>query len=131
MSEIEVLSKKDAISVTKPNRTIVDYYLFDEFEVHKCVIPPHSIQEWHIHKIIEEVIVVVAGNITVNWKENGEVRRQIVSTDSILRVKNSIHNIENNTDYNSEFIVLRMVPTGCSKKELIKNDKIVIDNVTC
>ena len=72
MSEIDILLKKDAISVVKDNKTEVDYFIFDEFEVHHCTIPSHSIQEWHLHKIIEEVIVVVQGEICVRWKENGD-----------------------------------------------------------
>ncbi len=58
MSEIEILSAADAISVVKTNKTKVDYFIFDEFEVHHCTIPAHSVQEWHRHNVIEEVIDV-------------------------------------------------------------------------
>lgn len=128
MSEIEILSKKDAISVVKGNRTSVDYYIFKEFEVHQCKIPSHSIQEWHRHKTIEEVIVVTQGNICVKWKENGIIKTATLSKGFVLRVKHSIHTIENNSDSDAEFNVFRMVPTGEDKREIIKNDKVLIDD---
>lgn len=127
MSEIEILTSENAISITKPNKTVVDYYLFDEFEVHKCIIPSHSVQDWHMHEVIEEVIVVTVGTITVRWKEKELVRKQRLTKDTVLRVKNSIHNIENCSDMNAEFVVFRMVPMGDSKSEVIKNDKVLFN----
>jgi len=128
MSEIEILNAQNAISITKPNKTMVDYYLFDEFEVHKCIIPPYSIQEWHMHEVIEEVIVVTEGVITVKWKEFDLIKTQRLPKDTILRVKNSVHNIENSSNINAEFVVFRMVPTGISKIEIIKNDKLLFND---
>lgn len=127
MSEIEILTKKDAISVDKSNGTSVDYYIFNEFEIHHCKIPSHSIQEWHRHKLIEEVIVVTQGDICVKWKENGIIKTAVLSKGFILRVKHSIHTIENNSDSDAEFTVFRMVPTGEDKRKIIKNDKVLID----
>ena len=63
--EVDILTKLDSISVTKENKTKVDYYVFDEFEVHLNRIPPNSKQEWHLHKIIEEVLVVTEGQVVV------------------------------------------------------------------
>lgn len=34
MNEIEILTKINAISVIKENKTNVDYFIFDEFEIH-------------------------------------------------------------------------------------------------
>ena len=128
MSEIEVFTKKDAISVTKLNNTMVDYYIFDEYEIHNNTIPPHTIQEWHMHKRIEEVIIVTSGIITIKWMENGEATSLQLYQDNIIRVKQSIHTIENCSDSKATFIVFRMVPDGRLKRDIIKEDKIIIDD---
>lgn len=129
MTEIEILSKKDAISVVKENKTQVDYFIFDEYEIHHCTIPPFSSQEWHKHNVIEEVIDVTKGSICVKWKENNEIHSQSVKEGCILRVKKLLHTIENCTDKSSDFIVFRMVPTGKDKRQIIKNDKVRINEL--
>ena len=58
MSEIRILTRADAISVVKPNRTAVDYYIFEESEIHRCTIPPHSVQEWHSHCVVDETCLL-------------------------------------------------------------------------
>lgn len=129
MSELEVYSKDDAISVEKTNKTYVDYFLFDEYEIHLNKIPPLSIQEWHKHKKIEEVIVPISGELYVEWVEDGEVRSRVLKKGMIARVKNSIHTIENKSKEYAEFIVYRMVLSGNSKRDIIKNDKVIINNL--
>jgi uncharacterized cupin superfamily protein len=125
--EVDILTKLNAISVVKENKTNVDYYIFDEFEIHLNKIPPHSKQEWHKHEIIEEVLVVTSGQVNIRWKQNGMIMNEILTKGSIARIKKSIHTIENTTDNWTEFTVFRMVPTGNMNREIIKNDKIVID----
>lgn len=126
MREVDILTKLNAISIVKENKTMVDYYLFDEFEIHQNKIPPNSEQEWHMHKRIEEVIVVTEGEILVKWKDENEIKSSFVSKGSVVRVKQSIHTIENKSNDCAEFIVFRMVPDGNDKREIIKNDKFVI-----
>jgi len=128
MAEVDIFTKLDAISIIKENKTNVDYFIFDEFEVHLNKIPPNTIQEWHMHIKIEEVIVVTSGEMSIKWKENGNINNERLMKGSVVRVKKSIHTIENNTDNWAEFTVFRMVPTGEIKREIIKNDKIVIEN---
>ena len=126
MEEVDILSKDDAISEVKENGTSVEYFIFDEFEVHLNKIPPNSIQEWHKHKLIEEVIVVTNGELTISWKENNETQHKTLVKGNVVRVKKSIHTIQNDTDKFAEFNVFRMVPTGDNKRDIIKNDKTVI-----
>lgn len=127
MNEVNILTKADAISVVKENKTMVDYFLFDEFEIHQNKIPPHSKQEWHMHNLIEEAIVVTGGEICVRWKEDNKLNCSTVSKGTVIRVKKSIHTIENRTKDFAEFIVFRMVPDGKDKRDIIKNDKVVIN----
>jgi len=126
MNQIDILTKLNAISVIKENKTNVDYFIFDEFEIHENKIPPYSKQEWHFHNIIEEVIVVTFGEICIRWKEDSKLKESIADKGAVIRVKKSIHTIENRTNDFAEFIVFRMVPEGKNKREIIKNDKVVI-----
>jgi len=126
MDEIDILTKLNAVSIIKENKTNVDYFIFDEFEIHQNKIPPDSKQEWHMHKIIEEVIVVTIGEICIRWKEDNQLKESIAAKGAVIRVKKSIHTIENRTKDFAEFIVFRMVPEGKNKREIIKNDKVVI-----
>ncbi len=125
--ELDIFTKLDGISVTKENKTNVDYFIFDEFEVHLNKIPPNTKQEWHKHEIIEEVLVITKGELIVRWKENESIETTTVFKDNIVRVKKSIHTIENHTDEWAEFTVFRMVPSGEDKRERIKRDKVIID----
>jgi len=125
--ELDIFTKLDGISVTKENKTDVDYFIFDEFEIHLNKIPPNTKQEWHKHEIIEEVLVITKGELIVRWKENELIETTTVFKDNIVRVKKSIHTIENHTDEWAEFTVFRMVPSGEDKREIIKSDKVIID----
>ena len=40
-----------------------------------------------------------------------------------MRVQNSIHTFQNDTEENAEFVVFRFVPDGVDKREQIKKDK--------
>ena len=126
MAEVDILTQSDAISIIKENKTNVDYFIFDEFEVHLNKIPSNAEQEWHRHRKIEEVIVMTSGEIHIKWKENGNINDKKLIKGSVVRVKKSIHTIENITNSWAEFIVFRMVPSGDVKREIIKNDKILI-----
>ena len=46
--------------------------------------------------------------------------------NDIIRVRNSVHTFENDTNEMAEFIVFRFVPDGTNKRELIKHDKTVV-----
>ena len=129
MAEADIYTQLDSISITKENKTKVDYFIFDEYEVHLNKIPPNTIQEWHKHMIIEEVIVVTKGEMQIKWIESGVIENEILTKGSIVRVKKSIHTIENASNTWAEFIVFRMVPSGEVKRELIKGDKIIIKDI--
>ncbi|SFU34749.1 hypothetical protein SAMN04487886_101033 [Clostridium sp. DSM 8431] len=103
--------------------------MFDEYEIHLNRIPPLSIQEWHKHNKIEEVIVPISGEIYAKWVEDGEEHSRLLKKGMIARVKNSIHTLENKSKEYAEFIVYRMVLSGESKRDIIKNDKVIINNL--
>jgi quercetin dioxygenase-like cupin family protein len=120
---LEIYDTADSIYVEKENQTKVNYFIFDEYEIHLNTLPPHAIQEWHRHHKIEEVIFVISGKLKILWKEEEQTESRIVSENSIVRLKNSIHTLENDSDQDVRFLVYRMVPDGIDKKNMIKNDK--------
>lgn len=123
---LEIYDTADSIYVEKDNKTKVNYFIFDEYEIHLNTLPPHSVQEWHKHHQIEEVIFVISGKLKILWKEQDQTECRTVSEDSIVRVKNSIHTLENDSDQDVRFLVYRMVPDGVDKRNIIKNDKELI-----
>ena len=127
MGNINFLEKNDAITVSKVNGTNVSYYIFNEFEIHMNKISPKSIQEWHYHSKIEETLMIIKGDLTCRWLECGEERSKKITVNEIVRVGNSTHTFENETDEEVEFIVFRFVPDGIDKREIIKSDKIVVN----
>lgn len=123
---LEVYDTADSIYIEKENHTKVNYFIFDEYEIHLNTLPPHSIQEWHKHNSIEEVIFIISGKLKILWKEAEQTEWRIVSENSIVRVINSIHTLENDFDEDVRFLVYRMVPDGVNKRNIIKNDKELI-----
>ena len=123
---LEIYDTTDSIYVEKENHTKVNYFIFDEYEIHLNTLPPHTIQEWHKHHNIEEVIFIITGKLKILWKEGEQTESRIVSENSIVRVKNSIHTLENESNEDVRFLVYRMVPDGVDKRNIIKNDKELI-----
>lgn len=123
---IIVVKKDDDITGHEDNGTDVSYYIFNEFEIHMNKISPKSIQEWHYYSKIEETLVIIKGELTCRWLENGEERSKKIDANEIVKVGNSIHTFENETDEEVEFVVFRFIPDGMDKREIIKNDKVVV-----
>lgn len=123
---LEIYQLKDAIFCEKENKTKVHYFLFDEYEVHYNEIPPKSIQEWHRHTNIEETIFVLSGKFNMKWKQKEEIKSKTVSKNMLIRVKNSVHTLENPFEEEAVFVVFRMVADGENKQDIIKNDKEII-----
>lgn len=127
MNSVEIYSLKDAISTVKDNGTIVDYYLFNEYEIHLNKIPPHSIQQWHYHQQIEEVILVTKGKLKCLYIENQKIQTKIVHEKELIKVKKSIHTLYNVFDQECEFIVFRLILTEKDKRKIFINDKIEVE----
>ena len=120
---LEIIEKTDAISVEKDNGTLVDYFLFEEFELHYNTIPINCVQDWHSHHAIEEIIVVEQGEIVVEWIENGKIFTKIVKEKEIIRMKNSIHRLSNRSNTAVECTIFRFVPQHQDYSQKIKKDK--------
>ncbi|WP_296876744.1 cupin domain-containing protein [Thomasclavelia sp.] len=117
----------DAINVVKDDGTKVNYYLFDEYEIHLNVIPPKTKQVWHFHQNIEETILITKGEIEVNYLENNQIKKEIIKKDELVLVKDSIHTFINNSDQDCHFVVFRLVLNNENKREIFKHDKQVVE----
>lgn len=130
METLEIHNLEDSLYNQKENLTKVNYFIFDEYEIHFNIIPSKTSQEWHMHREIEEALFVISGEILVRWKDNNIIREKFVYKNSVIRVKNSIHTLENLTNEEATFVVFRMVPDGTNKREIIKNDKVIFSNLS-
>ena len=130
MKELNVIYQKDSIHVSKENGTDVDYYIFDEAEIHVNKIKPHTIQEWHFHKHISENLLVIKGNLLCRYIDSEKNEQDLsLSEGDLVDIGSSVHTFENNTEDVTEFIIFRYVPSGVNKREVIKNDKTVVDPI--
>ncbi len=127
MAGFNVVHEKDSIHVAKETGTEVNYYIFEEAEIHLNKIMPHTVQEWHFHTNIDEILLITEGKLLCRYMdENGIEKFCRVEKNDIVRVGNSIHTFENDTDEVTKFVVFRYVPDGRDKREMIKRDKTVV-----
>lgn len=125
-TQCEIHALKDAIEVSKDNGTHVYYHLFPEYEIHMNEIAPHSIQEWHYHSQIEEVICVNAGQLTCYEECSHQRIKHILNTGDVICVRQSIHTFANESDQKAQFTVFRLILQGEDYREIMKNDKTVV-----
>jgi uncharacterized RmlC-like cupin family protein len=130
METLEIHNLENSLYNQKESLTKVNYFIFDEYEIHFNIIPSKASQEWHMHREIEEALFVISGEILVRWKDDNIIREKLVCKNSVIRVKNSIHTLENLSNEEATFLVFRMVPDGTNKREIIKNDKVIFSNLS-
>jgi len=120
----EIVTQSDAVTVIKDDGTKVSYYIFPEFEVHANTIVAGTVQNWHYHKAIEEIIFVTTGQIEVMWlDENKQKITKTLDSGDLCRLGSSVHNVANRTKEAATFLVYRLVPTNTNRHELIKGDR--------
>lgn len=122
---MKITSKQDALHASKPEGINVNYYLFDEYEVHYNEQAPHSIQVWHHHEKIWETLFIIEGELIVKWRVDEVEKGQIVRTGDLVETEHTPHTFINNTDRTIKFLVIKQVLTGQNKKELFKMDKVL------
>lgn len=120
---MEIIRKSGAIHKGKPDGTKVDYYLQHEYEIHYNTIPPNTIQDWHSHNIIEEVIFILDGQLEVMWLNKKDKKKETVHTGDMIRVENSVHTFENNSDNMVTFIVFKLLLNNKDNSMIFREDK--------
>ena len=90
MSQPEIITIEDSISVVKDNCTRVNYFIFNEYEIHLNTIPSGAVQEWHFHSKLEESILILTGELLLSWQDHGQIYNQLLKEGTIVRVKLTI-----------------------------------------
>lgn len=111
----------------KGDGTSVRYYVFPEYEIHYNEVLPGTVQEWHHHDVIDEVIYVSRGQIEVRWRDEHGSHVDIAGEGDIVSVGSAPHTLVNSSDEVTTFLVFRMVADGVDKRQAIQSDK-VLDN---
>jgi mannose-6-phosphate isomerase-like protein (cupin superfamily) len=118
-----VTSRAESIFTDKGDGTQVNYYLFDEYEIHANVLAAESVQGWHHHDRIIETLYITSGAIEARWLDGDQVTTRRLERGDVVTVGSSIHTFANPNDEPAEFLVFRLVPDGVDKRDLIKNDR--------
>lgn len=126
--KIEIMTNQEAIQVEKSDGTQVLYSIFPEFEVHQNTLPSQTIQEWHAHQSIEEILLITSGEIRIETIENQQKRQKKCQQGTVIRMNQSIHRLINDQENEVTFVVFRFVPQGKDTREKIKTDKITYSN---
>lgn len=122
---MKIYHKKDTLNVVKQEMLSVTYYLLNEYEVHYNEQKPHSTQVWHHHEKIWETLYVIEGELLAKWRENGAEKSKILIAGDLVETENTPHTFINDSDKVVKFLVIKQVLTGESKKDILKNDKIL------
>jgi len=121
---MKIINKEKAIHLVKPGGLEVDYYLFDEYEVHLNVQPPHTGQDWHYHQKIHETVVILEGEMTVFWRDNAVEKNQKLSSGDIVETEDSDHTFRNESDQPTKILVIKQLLSGKNQRETLKSDKV-------
>ena len=121
---IDIRQFSEAISVEKDNGTKVNYFLYPEFEIHQNVLPANTCDDWHKHQAIEEIIVPIKGNVTIQVLEDNAIKTYTANCGDVLRVNDSIHRIIGDTKEEVQFTVFLFFLSGNNQSDTINNYKV-------
>ncbi len=123
---MKIIHKQEAIHNVKPEGTIVDYYLFNEYEIHYNEQVPGSTQTWHHHEKIWETLFIIEGELTVTWRDGTKEREEIIKAGDLVETERSAHTFINHTDKIVKFLVFKQLPQGGTDfRQIFKTDKIL------
>jgi quercetin dioxygenase-like cupin family protein len=122
---MKIIQREESLSVSKPEGINVRYYLRDEYELHYNEQAPGSTQTWHYHETILESLYIIEGELTAEWKVGDKIEKQIVKAGDLIETENTPHSFINHTDKIVKFLVIKQVPTGEDKRDVLKTDKVV------
>lgn len=125
MIDMRIIKKSEAVRVSKPEGTDVDYFLFDDYEVHYNEQAPGTMQTWHHHEEIWETLYIIDGELAARWREDGEEKTQVVRAGDLIESERSAHTFTNESDTTVRFLVIKRIPTNQDYKEVFKNDKVL------
>ena len=122
---MKIVQREESLSVSKPEGTNVRYYLREEYELHYNEQVAGSTQTWHHHEKILESLYIIEGELTAEWKVGDKTEKQIVKAGDLIETENTPHTFINHTDNIVKFLVIKQVPTGEDKRDVLKTDKVI------
>jgi len=120
---MKITPRSKSILVKRDDNSKINYFIFDEHEVHYGEIAPNIKQPWHSHEIISETLCILEGKIELHFLEQGKKKVRVVNTGDVIRAENTPHTFINPFDKICKMIVFRFIPEGKFKQDIIKNDK--------
>lgn len=124
----EIVPISEAITVIKDDGTKVSYFIFPEFEIHANTLVAHTVQGWHYHKHIEEIIFMTHGEIEVRWLDtHKKPTAKTLHEGDVCRLGRSIHTLANVSDQTANFVVYRLVPLEKNQHAFIKADRYPVE----
>lgn len=121
---MKITRKSDVTHIEKPEGTSVDYFLFDDFELHYNEQAPHTTQMWHKHAQIWESLYIIDGELVARWRDEAGEHESVVRAGDYVESERSVHTFENVSDKPVRFVVMKRMPTGKNYRETFKTDKI-------
>ncbi len=100
------------------------YYDFPEYSLHLNEVLPGQATDWHHHEKIWETVYVIKGQLTVQWKENGKIKSQLLSEGDVVEVEDTPQSFLNHTSNLAIFLDIKQVLSGEDKQNLLRVDKV-------
>lgn len=125
MISMKITHRSDAVHVSKAENVEVDYYLFNDYEVHYNEQLPHTSQQWHHHEKIWETLFIISGEMTVRWYEGDDEKSTIIREGDLIETEYTPHTFINESDQTVRFMVIKRMPSQDDYREVFKSDKIV------
>lgn len=122
---MKIIHKKDVLHVSKSEGTIVDYYLFKDYEIHYNEQISGATQVWHHHEKIWEALYVLDGELTVQWREENKEKQEILNVGDLVETERTPHTFINHTDKTVKFLVFKLIPQKKDFREVFKTDKVL------
>lgn len=122
---MKIIRKQEAIHSEKPEGTIVDYYLFRDYEIHYNEQTPASTQTWHHHEKIWETLFIIEGELTIKWKDGKQEKEEIIAAGDLVETERSAHTFINHTDKVVKFLVFKHLPQEKDFRQIFKTDKVL------
>ena len=102
----------------------MDYYLFDDFEVHYNEQAPYTTQTWHRHEQIWESLYIIDGELVARWKDEAGEHEETLCAGDYVETERTMHTFENVSDDTVRFVVMKRMSTGKNYRETFKTDKV-------
>jgi uncharacterized cupin superfamily protein len=122
---MKIVSREKAKLFDSPEGRKAWIFGFSEYEFQYDEQQSHTILKWHHHAKIWETIYIIDGELVARWKENGEIKEQVVKAGDVIEPGYGSHTFENRSDGVVKFIAFKQVLAGKDMQKMIEKDKVI------